>query len=60
MIKKQIEGQIEEKGCSEYLVNNKISDYKMKDVLRSQINKCIKKNKSYKGFSFEYIDSEDN
>lgn len=44
------------KECLEYLVNEKISNCKNIDILRSQINKCIKNNKPYKGFLFEYID----
>jgi len=44
------------KECLEYLVNNKISNCKDAETLRCQINKCIRNNKSYKGYMFEFLD----
>lgn len=47
------------KECLQYLVDNKISNCKNAEVLRSQIRKCMINNTSYKGFMFEFLDKED-
>lgn len=44
------------KECLQYLIDIGISKCKTPETLRSQINKCMRNNKSYGGFMFEFID----
>lgn len=46
------------KECLEYLVNNKISNCKNAETLRSQISKAIKEDSCYKGYKFRFIDND--
>lgn len=39
--------------CVLYLINNNISNTNKIDSIRGQIDKCVRNNKKYKGYSFE-------
>ena len=39
--------------CILYLINNNISNTNKIDSIRGQIDKCVRNNKKYKGYSFE-------